>query len=82
MYEVPVSPPLAFEEGDIIGYFQPDNDIAQINIYLEDSEIIRTYPDVVDDDQIQSMSTVFDLDTDADFVGEDYPLIAVETGKH
>ena len=81
VYEVPLSPPMLFQAGDIVGYFQPDAENAQLNLYLEDSEIITTYRDNVDDDLTEPVSNVFDLDS-VDFTGDDYPLIAVETGNN
>ena len=79
VYEITANPPLPFTEGDIVGYFQPDSEIAQLNLYLEDSEIITTYRDDVDEEQAWPLSAVFNLDT-AEDTGDDYPLIAVETG--
>ena len=79
VYEIPLINPLAFRDGDIVGYFQPHTEIAQLNLYLEDSEIITTYRDNVDDEVTQPPSPPFNLDT-AEATGKDYPLIAVETG--
>lgn len=77
IYEILLDPPLAFQEGDIVGYFQPHSSIAQLNLYLEDSEIITTYVNFFDDDDL-STPRIFALD-DAQFRGEDYPLISFET---
>ena len=79
VYEIPVNPPLLFWEGDIVGYFQPHSSIAQLNLFLEDSEIISTFRDNVDQEQTEPPIGNFNLDN-AQFMGEDYPLIAIETG--
>ena len=79
VYEVTANPPLEFREGDIVGYFQPHYSIAQLNLYLEDSEIITTYRENVGDEQTRPPFSFFILDN-AEATGEDYPLIAVETG--
>ena len=80
LYEIAVDPPLDFQEGDILGYFQPYVEVTQLNIYLENSMKIVTFRDILSVEQTQPpTSPVFDL-AEAGGIGEDYPLIAVETG--
>lgn len=81
LYEYPVDPPLAFEEGDILGYFQPDKDISQLDIYLEDSERIFTFRYNTESRQIVPPTEMFNLDSQYIVMGRDYPLIGIETGK-
>lgn len=82
LYEITVDPPLEFDKDDIIGYFQPDDDNAQLDIYLENSRRITTHRDNLPESQTQPpTSVIFDLDS-ADTTGVEYPLIAVETGMH
>ena len=49
MYEYPVDPPLAFQEGDILGYFQPPKNISQLILYLVNSDITVTFHDNIDE---------------------------------
>ena len=81
LYEYPVDPPLAFEEGDVLGYFQPDKDISQLDIYLEDSERIFTFRYNTRSTQIVPPTDTFNLDGPSIEIGRDYPLIGIETGK-
>ena len=79
MYEYPVHPPLAFQEGDILGYFQPHKDISQLDLYLQNSGIIVTLHNNIDKQQVMPPSELFDPDN-PDHTGQDYPLIGTETG--
>ena len=85
VYEHVVNPPLAFQEGDILGYFQPYGGTSQLNLYLEESErtmsIIRLPSDEEDesDDDSGQQSNVINLNS-GHLRGNDYPLIHVETG--
>ena len=78
LYEVSVGAPLAFLAGDILGYFQPNDNIAQLNLLLEDSAGITTFRDNVAETQTLPSTGVFDLDASR-FLGEDYALIGAET---
>ena len=39
--------PLAFQEGDILGYFQPKKEQSEPDLYLEKSDRITTYHQMV-----------------------------------
>ena len=86
IYEYVVDPPLAFQEGDILGYFQPSRVRSQLNLYLEESErtmsIIKLPSDEEDDsDDSEQQSTVNTFNLNFGYPrGNDYPLIHVETG--
>ena len=79
MYEYPVDPPLAFQEGDILGYFQPRREISQLDLYLQNSDIIVTVHDNTGRRQELPLRESFDLDAPHS-TSEDYPLIGTETG--
>ena len=81
LYEYTVDPPLTFHIGDILGYFQPNENIAQLNLYLEDSERVAmvTIRDNVGIFQIVPPNGTFDFDV-THIIGQDYPLINAETG--
>ena len=79
LYEMVVDPPLVFQAGDIVGYYQPFAEISQLNIYLEDSEKIDTFRDNVGNDQVLPPNGTFDLNS-PHLLGQDYPLIGAETG--
>ena len=82
VYEYALDPPLAFQEGDIFGYFQPHFNYTQFTLYLENSNRITTYHErlgVSDLTPPSVGSTNFSLGTaDND---TRYPVIAVVTGK-
>ena len=70
---------LTFQEGDILGYFQPRRLNTELNLHLEDSDRITTYYDDVGNTLISPANgSVFQID----FSTQDtrYPLIAVKTG--
>ena len=77
--EFRVDPPLTFQAGDILGYFQPNENIAQLNLYLEDSARIVTFRNNVGENQTVPPRRSFDFDAPP-LMGEDYPLIGAETG--
>ena len=79
IYEYVVNPPLDFMSGDILGYFQPDNDISQLNLYLENSQLIRSFYLPLGDNDSTSMQTISMLNSNL-LVGNEYPLISIETG--
>ena len=80
VYEYVVDPPLDFRNGDILGYFQPDKDISQLNLYLENSELIPSFYLPLGDNDSTSMQTFSLLHSNLS-VGNEYPLISIETGK-
>ena len=89
IYEYVVDPPLAFEKGDILGYYQPNSGISQLDLYLEDSgrtsSIIKLPLDEEEDSKSESEQQTDIIDLDNGFIrGNEYPLIHVETGmvKH
>ena len=80
VYEIETS--LSFQEGDILGYFQPYNMKSLLDLYLEDSQMIITYHKTLRNvDLIPSQpGAQFSInDTDVDFL---HPLIAVKTGTY
>ena len=77
LYEYPLETPLAFQEGDILGYFQPNNDKSAFDLYLENSRRLIAYRNRVN--QLEPPTGPFDI-SDADKDDSHYPLIAVETG--
>ena len=83
VYEYELETPIAFQEGDILGYFQPKRGgKSQLDLYLEKSGRITTYHTMLGDDELDSPSigdifTIIDGDTKMD---TRYPLIAVRTG--
>ena len=79
VYELETS--LAFQEGDVLGYFQPDRDISKLGLYLENSGQITTYHTLLGNNDLTPPATgaVFSID-DAS-VDDRYPLIAVRTGR-
>lgn len=79
VYEYVVDPPLDFRNGDILGYFQPDKDISQLNLYLENSELIPSFYLPLGDNDSTSMQTFSLLHSNLS-VGNEYPLISIETG--
>lgn len=79
IYEYVVNPPLDFMSGDILGYFQPDNDISQLNLYLENSGLIPSFYLPLGNKDSTSMQTFSLLNSNL-LVGNEYPLISIETG--
>ena len=79
VYEMETS--LAFQEGDVLGYFQPDKDISKLDLYLEDSERITTHHTRPGNNDVTPPATgaVFSIDDVDD--DDRYPLIAVRTGR-
>ena len=73
VYELATS--MDFQEGDLLGYFQPDKDNSRLDLYLENSGRITTHHDLLDGTPVTPPpAPVFD-ETDTK-----YPLIAVRTG--
>ena len=80
VYEYVLETPLAFKEGDILGYFQPIRNRSEINLHLEDSRRLTTYYRRlgVNDLDPPASGALFSLNTAS--VGTRYPVIAVTTG--
>ena len=68
VYELETS--LAFQEGDVLGYFQPDDKKTLLDLYLEDLGRIQTY-------WYESVVSIFILENKN--MDKKYPLIAVRT---
>ena len=81
LYEYPLENPLAFQEGDILGYFQPSNGQTQLKLHLEDSSSLTTYYYNVPGMGIEPPDGEFDLISHNIMQGDEYPLIGVETGS-
>lgn len=78
IYEYQLDTPLAFQEGDILGYFQPKRDKSELNLYLEDSERLTTYHiSLGNNDFIPHDHFTWP----GDGTDSKYPLIAVKTGN-
>ena len=80
VYEYVLNSPLSFQEGDILGYFQPIRNRSEINIYLEDSDRLTTYYTSlgVNDLEPPVSGSLVSLNTAR--VDTRYPVIAVRTG--
>ena len=76
VYEYMLEAPLAFQEGDILGYFQPENKKSELDLYLEKSGRITTYHQMVMGNV--NDAEVFTINTN--MMDTRYPLIAVRTG--
>ena len=76
LYEYPLETPLAFQEGDILGYFQPDKDNSELDLYLEYSRRLTAYCNTVD--QLEPPTGPFDISGATS--DSHYPLITVVTG--
>ena len=73
VYELEAS--LAFQEGDFLGYFQPDKANTRLNLYLENSGRITTLHNDLENTPVTPPPTsTFDMSDSK------YPLIAVRTG--
>ena len=76
VYEYVLGTPLAFQEGDVLGYFQPKKDRSELDLYLEKSRRLTSYYMNVGNDVSESDFTIGDTEMD----NTHYPLIAVRTG--
>ena len=76
LYEYPLETPLAFQEGDILGYFQPEDDFSELALYVVNSGTLRGYRNTVT--ALEPPTGPFIIDDDAS--NTHYPLIHVETG--
>ena len=78
LYEYPLSSPLPFQEGDILGFYQPAHWICQLGLLFEFGYDRRVYY-IKDEDGPASQLTMSDLQTSPDELF--HLLISVETGK-
>ena len=79
VYEYLLDTPLAFQEGDNLGYFQPRKSKSELDLYLEKSGRITTYHTKHNNDFVPPLAgTVFDIGNS--MIDTRYPLIAVRTG--
>ena len=69
---------LDFQEGDVLGFFQPRR--SSIDILLEDSERLITYYTRPRNNNSPHTGEVFSIDDGDVFDSTRYPLIAVSTG--
>ena len=74
VYELAIS--MDFQEGDFLGYFQPDKDKSRLDLYLENSGRITTNHRMVGGMAITPPSSPIDFNKQ----DTKYPLIAVRTG--
>ena len=81
VYEYVLETPLAFKEGDILGYFQPIRNRSQINLRLEESRRLTTYYTGLGVNHLDppASGALFSLNTAS--VGTQYPVVAVKTGN-
>ena len=76
LYEYPLETPLTFQEGDILGYIQPNKNNSELDLYLEDSERLTAYFNEVDG--LGPPTGPFDISGATS--DSHYPLITVVTG--
>ena len=70
------NPPLEFQEGDILGVYQPDTDQSKLVLYYQRSTGPSSYGHVGD-----APPTSMWLSNDLKFTKHDYPLVNVEVMK-
>ena len=72
VYELETS--LAFQEGDVLGYFQPKHSKSQLHLYLEKSKRITTYHTQLGNDDLTPPATgaVFSTGADDDDDDDDH----------
>ena len=75
LYQLEIS--LPFQEGDVLGYFQPTSNITPLDLYLEDSVRITTFNTYLASDDLTPPSEFL---INAAYEDTKYPLIAVTTG--
>ena len=82
VYEYILDIPLAFKEGDILGYFQPVKNHSELNLHLENSNRLSTYSTglTVNDLEPPASGALFSLNAARLDSGLGYPIIAVRTG--
>ena len=67
------NPPLEFQEGDILGVYQPPHQDSALVVYYQDHDGPVNYEEGND--------SLFNVTLDAPGDHYDYPLVTVETGK-
>ena len=77
IYELETS--LAFQEGDVLGYFQQDKDESKLDLYLDNSKTIVTYHHDLKHDEL-TPPAAGDVSPNMNRNYSKYPLIAVKTG--
>ena len=75
LYEYPLETPLAFQEGDVLGYYQPSNK-QNIDLYLEEPNSLVAF--FCGADRISSVDT---SSSKCNINNNKYPLIKVETSE-
>ncbi|CAI8008053.1 hypothetical protein GBAR_LOCUS5584, partial [Geodia barretti] len=79
VYEYQLDIPLAFQEGDIFGYFQPILNRTELQLYLENSNRITTYQQSVCVDCLFPSPVGSNFSLASALTGTSYPVIAVTT---
>ena len=80
VYEYPLQNTLDFQEGDIIGYFQPIRNRSELDLYLEDSGRINTYHQNLGINNLNPPNTGDIFSLESALRDTRYPLIAAHTG--
>ena len=80
MYEYQLQTSMEFQEGDILGYFQPIANRSQLDLYLEDSNRITTYHQSLCVDCLSPSPTGDTFSLTSAPSDTRYPVIAVTTG--
>ena len=81
VYEYPLDSPIPFQEGDILGYFQPIFNQSELDLYLEDSHRITTYHQTLCVDCLYPPPVGITFSLTTAFTDTSYPLIAATTSK-
>lgn len=81
LYEYELESPIEFRDGDIFGYFQPNYNLSELDLYLESSNRISTYhytqcEQCVYPPPLGHIHSLMGASTDTN-----YPLISVTTGE-
>jgi hypothetical protein len=79
VYEYQLDTPLAFQEGDIFGYFQPISNRTELQLYLETSNRITTYQQSVCVDCLFPSPVGSNFSLTSALTGTSYPVIAGTT---
>ena len=69
-----LNPPIEFQEGDILGVYQPQEDRSDLLIYYQDNDGPNNY--AIDTDVSLSSFTLGNIDKK-----HDYPLVTVEVSQ-
>ena len=79
VYMFELDSPLDFQEGDILGYFQPKSGDSELDLYLEKSKRITTYYMELGNVLTPPVNGA-SFSLDEDISDDKYPLIAAITG--